>query len=423
MQEIDHLLDQQMETLEASILEQEQGFVFNAEHEFVQDIAEDKNFFAILVSAKGEVTDASQGPPLEVRQHLEVLLLQLISDDEGLRTITWGHEHWRVAQEKVRLGSRTRQVSLLAAANLKPSLMEIADLRRAMMIGAISLLVLSICGTILIVSHSTRNLRSLARSLKTIQPQRLLWQRPTQPSSQEELLLFSNFESMLSTLKANQEAQKLFLAHASHELKTPVAALLTTLEVMTSRRREPKEYEQTARAMLHTVKSLQDLTSKLLDMSRLELHDELALGDIALTHWLQERIQHWQDQANSRAITLELEVPEKLSMRTDPQLLQVACDNFIQNAIKYSPDGSRIEVRCSAWPLRITIKDYGIGMKEEDQQRLGEIFFRADNARADSSSYGLGFAHAQLILKKLGAELSVTSRLGEGTTITLLWPG
>ncbi len=426
LNEADHILDSQADAFEDSI---EATLKFDQTKEIVRELYRDKTYYFALVDRQGRILQESQGPTEEERQVFHTAVINSFPLQKKVAPLIIFDEPWRLIGEPIKpkfLSTSQQEIFLFSATNVKSVIKEVNFVKRTLSFGVLILLFLTCGGTILIVSHTTTNLKNFAHSIGRVLPRRPEWKLAFGPKSAEENLLFSSFEKMILKIKKVSEAQRLFIANASHELKTPIAGLLMSLEVTLTKTRKPEEYERTCSALLNTVRGLKRLSTALLDLARLEELDDLKKTKIDLSLLFERLVDSWSEHAAKKNISLKVNknFENSPSIYSNLEFLEVALGNFIDNSIKYSAPNQTvvIEAKRAEANICISIQDFGVGISDNDLKRLGEVFFRSNQARSVELSYGLGFAQAERIIKLLSASLSVFSTLGEGTTVEITLP-
>jgi len=222
-----------------------------------------------------------------------------------------------------------------------------------------------------------------------------------------------------------EEVRRDFVANVSHELKTPVGAILLLAETLVGEH-DPPTQARLAKRILDEGDRLAQLVTDLLDLSRIEQVAELPSAEVRLADILSECIERYQLPAERKGIRLrlELEHPE-LSVRGDRWQLVSAISNLVDNAIKYSEPNSEVllwlgEVADCAV---IRVADQGIGIPARDLARIFERFYRveADRSRATGGT-GLGLSIVKHVVEVHRGRVEVTSLEGTGTTFTITLP-
>jgi signal transduction histidine kinase len=236
---------------------------------------------------------------------------------------------------------------------------------------------------------------------------------------------------MLARLEHAFAQRKQFLADASHELRTPVAALVTTIEVSLRRRRDAEELTRTLETCLHDARHLKHLVHVLMEHARGEA-SAAAHAERAETVDAAELLGACADLAAAlgvpRGVRVERSLPEAMPFLTQPQRLRSVVTNLLSNAIEYNRPGGlvRLEARPEAGALELTVSDTGRGIAAEHEPHLFEPFYRADESRRGSPAaaaeggetphMGLGLFLVDSHLKALGGRCTVESEVGVGTT-------
>jgi two-component system sensor histidine kinase SenX3 len=215
-----------------------------------------------------------------------------------------------------------------------------------------------------------------------------------------------------------------FVANASHELKTPVSAIIASSEALRlAVDRGDHSSIGFARQIEGSARQLDRLVADLLDLSRLE-RDEPDLDPLSLDHLVLEELERVRPMAEEQGIDLTLDAApvQVAGSRRD---VAIAVRNLLDNAIRYTPSGGWIgavlEVIGDDAVLRIS--DSGEGIPTRDLDRVFERFYRVDNARARATGgTGLGLAIVKHVVESHGGSVSVESELGAGSTFTVHLP-
>lgn len=216
--------------------------------------------------------------------------------------------------------------------------------------------------------------------------------------------------------------QRRFMADASHELRTPVAILQGELDVTLSRDdRNADEYRESLEVMHRSVRRLTRIVRDLFLLARSDAGDipvrrePLYAGDL-----VSQTVRAYKTVAADRGVALLADCEEELLIDGDEDLLQRMIGNLLENAIRHTPPGSEIRVRCrvEGSVARIEVRDQGAGVPDELREQIFERFFRADPARTgfNGSGAGLGLPIARWIAEVHGGELRLEQSGPEGST-------
>ena len=233
----------------------------------------------------------------------------------------------------------------------------------------------------------------------------------------------------LEPIEAAHEQQKRFTADVSHELRTPLTSLKMSSEVALMDKNAGKQVlRETLESNLEDASKMELLINSLLRLTRLDTSQAEAAFEAVN---LQEVVTQAQQQVKKLAAAKQITVSEHLSSRKltvngDFDALVQLAVIFLDNAIKYSPEGSNVEIACSKLKdaAQITVADHGQGIKPAALPHIFERFFREDAARSTTQAegFGLGLSIAKLIADKHGGNITIASRPGKGTTVTTLLP-
>lgn len=239
--------------------------------------------------------------------------------------------------------------------------------------------------------------------------------------------LARTFNRMLERLETSFGMQKSFIANASHELRTPLTSINGQIEVLMMKDRTAPEYKAALGSVLEDIKSLIDLTNKLLLMARtsaegpVSFNSEIRVDEIL---WqVREELKRVSDH-NQVNISIDDELTDsnQMTVKGDEYLLKVALSNLIDNASKYSSDHSvDVSIDHTGKWLEIIFRDKGVGIPEEEIQKVFEAFYRGTNALS-IQGIGIGLSLVKQIIHNHNGSIELSSKTGKGTTVTILLP-
>lgn len=222
---------------------------------------------------------------------------------------------------------------------------------------------------------------------------------------------------ILSAAKARQD----FSANVSHELKTPLTAISGYAELIEAGMVDEEKQKHFIQEIRKNAQRLLSLINDIIRLSELDRTDSQSTFDkFDLNEIVSECMEALDVNAKNRQVTLEY-TGEKCNICGSKEMMRELTDNLVQNAIRYNkPNGSVwVEVHGGDQP-RLVVKDNGIGIPADEQQRIFERFYRVDKSRSKATGgTGLGLAIVKHIVEIHDAKLSLESELGQGTTITV----
>ena len=223
-------------------------------------------------------------------------------------------------------------------------------------------------------------------------------------------LMTGKVREQIEKLSSVNQAQRQLLGSLAHELKTPMTAIIGYADTLLTVRLSPKRQEIALDYIRNECRRLSRLSVKMLELTGLYETGETEDVKKLVIYRLQER-----------NICLEIHCnPENLRKTFDPDLMMSAVTNFIDNAVKASDENSKIVLE--ATQNHLSVQDYGKGIPEEDLKRVTEAFYMVDKSRSRvKGSVGLGLALCQKIADIHGFQLEITSHLGKGTIVSVLW--
>ena len=255
-------------------------------------------------------------------------------------------------------------------------------------------------------------------------------------SSDELGQLGASFNQMADTIVTNMEALKQtdrlrreLIANVSHDLRSPLAAMQGYLEtiMMKNDTLSPEERQQYMETVLKNTRSLNTLVGELFDLSKLDAQQiEPEFEAFSIAELVQDLVMHFKPKAEKLNVTLEANLPERLSLvYADIGLVERAISNLIDNALRYTPAEGHVRIAPSddGDAVGVQVTDSGYGIPPEDLPHIFERFYRVEKSRArDKGGTGLGLAIAKKILDLHGSTLAVESALGQGTTFSFALP-
>ncbi len=217
-----------------------------------------------------------------------------------------------------------------------------------------------------------------------------------------------------------------FIANISHELKTPIGAVGLLAEALQVASDEPDQVRRFAKRLTKESERLARITQEIIELSRLQAADALTKPEVVdIEHVVAMAIDQNRVAAESSDVTIVSGGDVGAEVYGDEPLLVVALHNLIANAIQYSPRGSRVGVGVSQADgiVEIAVTDQGIGIPDDELDRVFERFFRIDPARSrHTGGSGLGLSIVKHVVQNHGGDVRVWSQPAHGSTFTIRLP-
>lgn len=228
----------------------------------------------------------------------------------------------------------------------------------------------------------------------------------------------------IGRLREALQAEHRFIGDAAHELKTAVAVVRSSVQVLSMRSRSGEEYRSGLERILRDNERVEGVVSRMLTLARFEERSQLTAGASRLAGPVQQAIASVRDFATLHRISLSTEIDETAQARLTPDAVDVLVSNLVMNAVQHSRPGSEVNIHLAA-DLKsevtvLEVSDEGTGISAADLPHVFERFFRADTSRSrETGGAGLGLAICKSIVEGAGGTIHMRSEPGRGTTVTV----
>ncbi len=233
----------------------------------------------------------------------------------------------------------------------------------------------------------------------------------------------------VSNLRRLEMIREEFVANASHELKTPITAIRGLVETMIDDKElPPAQRERFLERIWHQSMRLSSLSMDLLTLSRLDAnHVEGEESLVDLRELVLDAVESLISMSETKGVPIHAEGPaDAMEVVGNEEALCQVVNNLLDNALKYTPAGGKVDVRLTPQgdEIVLEVQDTGIGIARKDLPRIFERFYRVDKARSrEVGGTGLGLSIVKHIVKTHGGRLSVDSVPGKGSTFRVILPG
>lgn len=236
--------------------------------------------------------------------------------------------------------------------------------------------------------------------------------------------LIGSFNKFARDLKDAFDRLNQFSSDLAHELRNPLNALLIKLGVTLKQPRTQAEYQEVLYQLLEDVKDLTKLIDTLLFLARTEHPQaELDFQDTDLGQEIKSLLEFYEAYSAEKSVAIEFIQNGHHVLPVDRSLFRRSVGNLIHNAIKFSPEGSRVLIRLHGDDREtvVSVEDQGIGIAPDQVERIFDRLYRVDNARNPQSGLGLGLSIVQSIQRLHGGSVKVTSQMGVGSRFDLIF--
>ena len=256
---------------------------------------------------------------------------------------------------------------------------------------------------------------------------------PSEFETRDELTrLAETFNGLLDRLEASVARERRFTANAAHELLTPLATLRSEAEVALRRERTPAAYRETLGRVVEDVAEMTGTVRGLLELARAESLAKTPEARLDLGALVRQRAERVRAEGEAKGLTLTVGAGDGVRVAAEAGPLAEVVDNLVGNAVKYTPEGGRVEVLLTHrdadgrhnGTARLEVRDTGPGFDEATCERLFDRFFRADTPEVQAQpGSGLGLAIVKAIAEGLGGSVGCSSPgLGQGATFWVVLP-
>ncbi|HOX82930.1 MAG TPA: ATP-binding protein [Chryseolinea sp.] len=327
----------------------------------------------------------------------------------------------------IRYAGKKGTYAVIVSADNYYNLHHLKYLRSIFLVGILIVSIFALSISIVFSRQVFTPVKDITDRVKKISSQSLHVRLESSHVNDEISELETTFNTMLDRLEASFATQNNFISNASHELSTPLTTIIGEADVTLSKKRTAEEYIDSLNIILNKAERLEKITKSLLFLAQTGFKGKVQKNDIVRTDQLLWDAKSTIEKINPKNVVhinlnLMPENPEKLKIRGNDQLLNIALTNIVSNGCKYSNyQPVTLSIGTSESSVIIVIKDTGIGIPSEELQFIYDPFFRASNTK-NYEGYGIGLPLTRNIVRMHGGEISVKSKINEGTTVQLTFP-
>ncbi len=234
-------------------------------------------------------------------------------------------------------------------------------------------------------------------------------------------LIMENLNKMATELQKNEVLKTDFISNVSHEIKTPLAVIQNYATLLQDETLDSETRKNYSKTLITASKRITDLITNILKLNKLE-NQEIQEKHEAfnLTEALAENVVEFETIIEKKNLELNCDFDE-VTIFSSKSLLEIVWNNLISNAIKFTPNGGKIDITLKRKDKNVEIKvsDTGCGMTSETGAKIFEKFYQGDTSHS-SAGNGLGLALVKKVIDILGGEIAVQSEINKGSTFTII---
>jgi len=281
-----------------------------------------------------------------------------------------------------------------------------------------------------LASRAVGPLGKITQTAARLRPSKLHERLPIRGTNDELDQLARTVNGFLDRIAVYLQQKRDFLAHAAHELRTPLAAIRSSAEVALASDRSREEYENLLIDIIDEGTALETLVNQLLLISESETEQlKSEYVPVMLDQIVAKAVNMFQGVAESREVDVKTRISGPLPVLGNRNLLRQLVNNLIDNAIKYTSAGGSVVVELHRQPQEdvavLSVSDTGIGIAPEDLRRVFDRFFRADRSRSrfgETTGSGLGLSICQAVAAAHGGDITCESEPSRGTRLVVRLP-
>ena len=318
-----------------------------------------------------------------------------------------------------------RIITFQASDSLKDSYSILKSFRNIISIALPLIYLLSVSGIYLISKFALKTLNVFSNQVGQITA-RSLGERVEEENIDDELRpVARSFNTMLSRLEKAFARQREFLSDASHELRTPTSIIKTRCDVTLRRERSNEEYRSAIVTIKDTSARMTSIIERILDASRIESSIfNMKMEQVNLNEIISDAVKLIEPSATESGINIDFTSPGQYVIKGDRERVSEVFVNFIENAVKYNRRGGSviIELGFDEDFAVATVADTGIGIPEDEKEKIFERFYRVDKSREVVQGTGLGLSIVKAIVESHQGRIEFESVFGEGSTFKVYFP-
>lgn len=379
----------------------------------------DRNLFVQLLSDDGEVMSSSGSPP-----PLDALP-EVVADRPTLSTI----DGYRIAQ---RLINRDGLPPYTVRVGMSLGMIDadLATLTRLMMAAGVAILFIAPLGGYFLAGRATRPLGRIISTAARLRPSHMEERLPIRGTQDELDQLSMTINRFLDLLRDYLQRNREFVANAAHELRSPLAAVQSSVEVTLNSDRTVEEYQDMLGEIADQCGQLRVLVNQLLLLAENDAaRSQIKMAPVSLDHLVEKSVEMFRGVAEERGVQIISNLDSDVMIEGDADRLRQVINNLVDNSLKFTPSGGQVFVALvEDVPGRraiLKVSDTGLGINEGDLPHVFERFYRGDKSRQhqdQTAGNGLGLSICYSIVSAHNGTIRVDSCEGKGAAFVVTLP-
>lgn len=356
-----------------------------------------------------------------------------ITNREGFRDVRAGQHSYRVLErnamriidrdETAGVGIR-RPIKVLYAVRTDHVWHEVMEATRFYLLMSLASVVATAFILIFLARRLLHPLEELTAAAGSIAPSALHFDPPASALHTKELVpLAEILAQVVARLREAYEAERRFVSDAAHELKTAVAVVRSSIQLLAMKNRTAEEYKRGLDRVLSDNRRVEDLASRMLVLARVGESTSQPIDEVDVGAEIRSALESIASFAEWKGVSIESALDPDLRIRIASGELKILVSNLVMNALQHSAHGEQIRVSAQLskpGQVFIRVQDYGTGISAESLPYVFDRFFREDPSRSrDTGGAGLGLSICKAIADNAGGKVNIESEKGRGTTVTV----